>query len=334
MPLHQSSTVYLLLHAAGPILGGALSQAFGWRATFIMILMFCGVVILPMLVFGLPETHHYRNLKRIHKKDPAAAAEVQERVAIFDTPPVFNTPFFVMRIMLEKQVVLHGLVALVSFGSLFCALTEMPIALALPPYNLSPAFIGLCYIPGGIAGVFASPIGGRLSDRSAAAHPSEPMVRLYYNTIMVGTLLPAALLLFAWSVHYSLNLALVLVAQFFIGLVAAAYMPSVFGYLTALKQQGAGAAASGIHSMIFIASGILILVAAAAVQGMGFGQFFTLLAGLNALVAVAGIIQIWTRRQHSKAVIQEAASRADLMPQSQVDSSTGKEVEINGLAAA
>lgn len=292
--------------------------------------MYCGVVILPLLIFGLPETHHYRNLRRMHKKDPAAAADVHERDDIFATPPVFKTPFYVMSILMEKQVIMHAIITLISYASWFCALTELPIALALPPYNLSPALIGVCYVPGGVAGVLASPIGGRLSDKSAAAHPSQPMVRLYYNTIIVGTLLPAALLLFAWSVHYKLHLAVILVAQFFIGLAAAGYVPSVFGYLTAIKQQGAGAAASGIHSTMFIMAGVLILVASAAVQGIGFGYFFTLVAGLNLLAAGAAVVQIWRRREQSKALIQ-AASRVDVM-KSQVHSTADKSPEAGGLS--
>lgn len=271
----------------------------------------------PLLLFGLPETHHFKNLKRMHKRDPEAAAEVHERDSIFSTPPVFKTPFHVIGILFEREIIMHGIITLISYASWFCALTELPIALALPPYNLSPALIGVCYVPGGVAGVLASPIGGRLSDKSAAAHPSEPMVRLYYNTILVGTVLPAALLLYAWSVHFKLSLAVVLVSQFFIGLSAAGYIPSVFGYLTAIKQQGAGAAASGIHSTMFLTAGVLILVASAAVQGMGFGYFFTMVAGLNLLAAVAAMVQIWRRREQSKAVMR-AASRVNLL-ESQVN---------------
>jgi MFS family permease len=46
----------------GPILGGALSQAFSWRSTFIMVVMYVGVIILPM-VASMPETHQYKKVR-------------------------------------------------------------------------------------------------------------------------------------------------------------------------------------------------------------------------------------------------------------------------------
>jgi predicted MFS family arabinose efflux permease len=81
----------------GPILGGALSQAFSWRSTFIAIAMYAAVIILPMLAF-LPETHHYKKLQKLQKADPDAAATVQEREAIFETPPVFKAPYYPLQV--------------------------------------------------------------------------------------------------------------------------------------------------------------------------------------------------------------------------------------------
>jgi MFS family permease len=46
----------------GPILGGALSQAFSWRSTFIMVVMYAGVVILPMVCF-MKESHQYKKVR-------------------------------------------------------------------------------------------------------------------------------------------------------------------------------------------------------------------------------------------------------------------------------
>jgi MFS family permease len=48
----------------GPILGGALSQAFSWRSTFIMVVMYAGVVILPMVCF-MKETHQYKKVGHV-----------------------------------------------------------------------------------------------------------------------------------------------------------------------------------------------------------------------------------------------------------------------------
>ncbi|WIA13681.1 hypothetical protein OEZ85_007241 [Tetradesmus obliquus] len=294
----------------GPILGGALSQAFSWRSTFIMVAMYAALIILPMAAF-MPETHQYKKLRRMHQRDPEAAAEVEEAASIFSTPPVFKAPHYPIKILCEKDIVLHAIVALLLFGSMFCSITELPLYLAAPPYNLSAAMIGLCYIPAGLASMIVSPLGGLLSDKAAAAHPGKPLVRLVYNNVISGVLMPASLLLYGWVMQAKLHLAVVLVSQFAIGVALASYLPAIFGYLTALKQSAAAAAAAGVHSGMFIMSGVLILVASAAASAIGMGPFFTLLAGLNLLTTGAAALQIFRHREASREMIR-SASRAQL----------------------
>jgi MFS family permease len=40
----------------GPVLGGGLSQALGWRATFVALVIYGGAILVA-LFFLLPETH-------------------------------------------------------------------------------------------------------------------------------------------------------------------------------------------------------------------------------------------------------------------------------------
>jgi predicted MFS family arabinose efflux permease len=42
--------VVLFLPAVGPLLGGVLSQMYGWRSTFICLAVFAGGVVMPLLV--------------------------------------------------------------------------------------------------------------------------------------------------------------------------------------------------------------------------------------------------------------------------------------------
>jgi hypothetical protein len=51
----------------------------------------------------------------------------------------------------------------------------------------------------------------------------------------------------------------------------------------------------------------LILVASAAVAGMGMGPFFTLLAGLNLLTTGAAAVQIFRHREQSREMIRVAS---------------------------
>lgn len=39
-----------VLPAVGPLLGGVLSQLYGWRSTFICLAVFAGGIVMPLLV--------------------------------------------------------------------------------------------------------------------------------------------------------------------------------------------------------------------------------------------------------------------------------------------
>jgi MFS family permease len=164
----------------------------------------------------------------------------------------------------------------------------------------------VCYLADGIAGLIGSPIGGVLSDKSAAKHPNAPEARLVLNTLIALVLMPAGLLVYGWGLHAKAHLAVVLAGMAVTGFGCAAYLPGLFGYLTTLKQSAAAAAAAAVSAMMFVAAGVVILVSAVATRAMGAGPWFSLLAGLQLLVtgyALAAIV----RKQRAAA----AAAAAD-----------------------
>lgn len=181
---------------------------------------------------------------------------------------------------------------------MFVSLCELPGALAAPPYGLQPGIIGLAYLPSGVGGIMASPLGGKLSDMGAAQRPGQPHARLAYGNAGVLLLMPASLAAFGWAAHFKQHLALLLAANAMLSVANECYMPGVFAYLTIIHQQAASAAASGLHALLFGVTGVLIVVSSAAVQAVGFGPFFTGAAALvAALTAVAGlqVLRSWQR---------------------------------------
>ncbi len=68
-------------------------------------------------------------------------------------------------------------------------------------------------------------------------------------------------------------------------------------YLSSLKQSEAGAAIAASETTINMAAGIMIMVSAVAVEAIGFGYFFTILATLNAAAMLYSFDAIVAKRR-------------------------------------
>lgn len=126
------------------------AAAYGWRAPFICLLVFSGLIII-VVVLMMSETHQYKTMQRLIKSDPAAAEEVREAQQILSHKPSFKSPLTPIMMVLERQIVRHLLVGLIGFSALVSSQTQLPIVLSTG-YGLSPALIGVSMLPTGIAG--------------------------------------------------------------------------------------------------------------------------------------------------------------------------------------
>lgn len=159
--------------------GGFLSQAYGWQAPFIALLIFSAGIIIPANLLLVRETHQYKVMKRL---DPGTAATIQEGPTILAHPPKCGSPWAPVVSVCDKKLVLHLLHASVGFACMMSSQAELTGVLVAAPYNFSPGIIGVTFIVSGAAGIVASPLGGRLFDRAAKKTP-HPMVRLQRNNL-------------------------------------------------------------------------------------------------------------------------------------------------------
>ncbi len=165
-------------------------------------------------------------------------------------------------------------------------MVEASLAISASPYTLTPALIGVVYIARGLTGIAATLVGGRLSDASAAAEPDVPQARLRRSIIASSALMLPGLLLFGWTLHHGLHLAAVIAGL--VGFIAGAgvLIPGIMAYVTTVKQSCAGAATGAVQVIIFLGAGIAVLTSSWAVQTIGSGWSFTVMAALNAAVAM------------------------------------------------
>lgn len=99
MPAEHDGGIYLsligrLAAVIGPLLGGALSQWFGWRSCFIALAAFGGAIVLPLLVLVVPETHQWLVLQQMTQQQQS---NIKEREEILSVPPLMQAPWVPLR---------------------------------------------------------------------------------------------------------------------------------------------------------------------------------------------------------------------------------------------
>ena len=238
-----------------PIIGGVITEAFGWRSTqwFQTIL---GGVIWIFLLFCLPETLRERKSIAAIAEDEAAASGTDEegksdgrairptlsRTATRQSVQVHTKKYFTilkrcfidpLRIILYLQFPAVS-VCVFYATTTFCALYMLNIAVqqtfSVEPYDYSSIIIGILYIPNSMGYFLTSIFGGKWVDsimareaRKAGRYDEKgrlqyrPEDRMKENAWLGAFMFPAALVMYGWTAEYGVNVAAPLVANFFFG---------------------------------------------------------------------------------------------------------------------
>lgn len=271
-----------------PILGGFLSLAFGWRATFVLLAAMT-IIIAAFSVFILPETHPwYARLK--HQNGHAALVEDKAANDInVLTAPAIVTPWAAVLFLFDQELSPYYLSVGTTFAGMFTTLTMLPIYLSQPPYSLTSDIIGLTYIPIGISMLLGSIIGGSAADASAKAFNKCPDGRMTYLLCALW-IVPPGLIGFGFALENGAHLAGVLVAHSVLGFGQAALMPSTLSYLSSIRSDCAGTVGSVLMFLCFASSALAISVSVIISDATSIGYFFLLAA---AIVAIGAIITSW-----------------------------------------
>lgn len=295
--MYKLCCLQLIGPVVAPMIGGALSAALGWRATFVFLAIFCGVVSALLLIF-LPETHQHLVLKRLGKKDAARLQLVTEAATVLAIKPVFHPPWGLLKYIYAPRFAPFVLSNAWAIASVFAGLTVWPVYAAEPPYSLNQAMVGVTYVVCGVGLFFGSLAAGRASDKAAVLFARAPEGRTVFSLVFSAATMPVGLLLFGWALHAQSHLAVVLLATFFLGFGTSSIQPGVYSYVSCVDQSKAGSATAAVNAAWCIIAAVVVLVSVPGVQSLGVGGYFTLLAGIHLLlVGTAGAVVFHKLRQ-------------------------------------
>ncbi|CAF1004946.1 unnamed protein product [Rotaria magnacalcarata] len=285
----------------GPLIGGPLSQAFGWHSTFIFLSIFSFCVLLIMLIV-VPETHQYFVKEHFHKANPTKH--------IVDAQPnelmPFRKPWQPLTYLTDSTIIPHIAVMTTTLATLYSSLTLFSTYLSAVPYSYSETIISLLFVPGGVAMFTSSILSGWLSDKASKHYGHErcPEGRLV-PAIALSILHPIGLIIYGWTFHYKLNLTGPLIGFILICIGQAVLEPSISSYLTAKKQSEAGAVSAANNFVNCCAAGILVAVAIPLENAMQTGPYFSLLCGINVVSIMLAGIPVYKHIRQSKLVIEK-----------------------------
>ncbi|KAL7821230.1 MFS general substrate transporter [Trichoderma aethiopicum] len=313
------STFYLgplLAPLIAPIVGGALAQGFGWKATMWFLAIY-GLVILLLLIFCLPET-----LARKHKAEEpesttttirrmttAESARVRTRNVAAGAKRIFIDPLSVLLFLRFPPVFITVFTAAIAFGALFISNISIQQKFSQPPYNFSEIIIGLMYIPAGLGYFVASILGGRWIDKIMARQAIKanrydangkliylPEDRFKENIWLANTMYPIGLLIFGWTLNYGIIFIVPAIGSFIFGAASMLVFSAATTMLTEFvrKKSSAGVAVNNFVRNILSCVGVI--VAAPWINAVGVGWVFTAVA---LFCMVAGYIGIWTLRRNA-----------------------------------
>ncbi|OTB01881.1 hypothetical protein M426DRAFT_265408 [Hypoxylon sp. CI-4A] len=264
-----------------PIIGGALTQGFGWRSTLWFLAIFAGVLFV-IIFLCLPETLMKRGPS--HSQPPPNAQQqgaepnpksenrsiVQKITGL--VAGVFK-PMVVLTYMRYPAIIVSVYSAAIAFGSLYVINISLEVSFASPPYNFTTIEVGLLYIAPTLGYASASLLGGRWADYimhreavKAKRYDADgkliylPEDRVKENFWLAASLYPAGMIWYGWTADKGIHWIVPCIANFFFGIGSMLVFSSVTTMLTEFtpKKSSAGVAVNNLVRNILACVGAIV----------------------------------------------------------------------------
>ncbi|OAX82902.1 hypothetical protein ACJ72_02744 [Emergomyces africanus] len=299
-----------------PIIGGVMSQTWGWRSTQWFCTIYGGVSLI-ILIFVLPETLVSRNNLPVEVEPNAELSRTLSRVSSRQVAEstakwlkimrmIFIDPLKILLYLRFPAVLLTVLYGSIAFGSLYVLNISIQNTFSQPPYNFSVTIVGLLYIPHSVGYIISSIFGGMWMDSimqreakkanrvdESGMYIYRPEDRMGENAWLGAFIYPAAMIWYGWTAEKSVFWIVPTIANFFFGIGSMIIFSMSTTMLTEFMPHSSstGVAVNNFTRNIFACIGSV--VANPIIRAIGNGWLFTILA----CVAFAGGSVIWAMRR-------------------------------------
>ncbi|CAB4416701.1 unnamed protein product [Rhizophagus irregularis] len=276
--------VYNFGEIGGPIIGGYLTEYFGWRFIFLFLSIF-GVILFIIIFFCLPETLHYQST---NLSTTTLSQSSQER-----TITKFN-PLSSFKLLRHPNVLL----IILYISSIW--LTTVTDYIIIPriyssQYHVSSSVIGLIFLVPGVGFMIGSIIGGKYSDYIISKFTLNeekeiyPEIRLK-SVWFICILVPIAFLAYGWFLEMNSKIYWPLIS-IFIGSFGTLFIVSILSvYLVDSNQNNCASVIALSEFVPAFIGGLCQLISFPLQNALGIGWMFTLLVAINSLCSLLIII--------------------------------------------
>jgi len=304
----------LLGPCIGPVAGGFLIRAAGWRWVYWLVTIVAGILI-PFSFLTLKETYApvllerkaarlrketgNPNLQSIHY-DPTKTLADRFKVAIIRPLRLLFTTYI---------VTLMSLYVAITYGILYLLFTTFSFVYTRQ-YGFDEATNGLTFLPSGIGMMIGIVVFGAMSDRLVMARKAKglehrPEVRLLPAFTLPSTLaLPIGLFIYGWCVEYNVHW----IASMFGVLIFAAglmgVMMAIQNYLLDAYPQHAASVTAALAVLRSLLGALLPLGGLDMYDALGWGWGNSLLGFISlALVPIPVIFYIFGEKLRAKSKV-------------------------------
>ena len=302
----------------GPVAGGYLSEAKGWRWVFWVIAIATGALAIGAFIF-LRESYEPTLLAR-RAATLRKSTDNPNLRSKFDSPDRKTSDIFLQAIIRpSKLLVLSPIVFTLSlymaivYGYLYLLFTTLTPVFQRQ-YNFSSGNVGLTFLGIGVGSLLGLIIFGALSDpilklmtKRSGKGEMKPEYRLP-PLIPSALLVPLGLFWYGWTAEKSLHFILPILGTMFVGLGLMATFMSINLYLVDAYTIHAASARAASTVLRSLAGAFLPLAGPSMYAALGLGWGNTLLA----LIALAMSPVTWVLLKYGERIRKSKRFRIDL----------------------